>query len=252
VLLWNRKAAEALEVVTTSLPTTCPGDASQEAGLLLSLGVRAAADLAQDGDRDRAAAALAGLDQLRASLSLDPFAELDTLRRAAADGRQWEAERSRVEGRADPDAWLVAARSWESLGMPHDAAYCWWRAAQALAATNAGKAALRDALHAAHRLANGHLPLREHVDTLAARERIPVLDAASRVDDDPVLNTGMTAQEIRVLGLLAGGLTNAEIGNALFISPKTASVHVSNLLRKLGVANRTEAAAWAIHHGLTT
>ena len=55
-----------------------------------------------------------------------------------------------------------------------------------------------------------------------------------------------------MLGLLAGGLTNAEIGNALFISPKTASVHVSNLLRKLGVANRTEAAAWAIHHGLTT
>ena len=165
VLLWNRKAAEALEVVTTSLPNTCPGDASQEAGLLLSLGVRAAADLAQDGDRDRAAAALAGLDELRASLSLDPFAELDTLRRAAADGRQWEAERSRVEGRADPDAWLAAARSWESLGMPHDAAYCWWRAAEALAATDAGKAALRDALHAAHRLADGHLPLREQVDS---------------------------------------------------------------------------------------
>ncbi len=136
--------------------------------------------------------------------------------------------------------------------MPHDAAYCWWRAAQALAATDAGKAALRDALHAAHRLADGHLPLREQVDTLAARERIPVLDATARVDDDPVLNTGLTAQELRVLGLLAGGLTNAEIGTALFISPKTASVHVSNLLRKLGVANRTEAAAWAIHHGLTT
>ena len=98
----------------------------------------------------------------------------------------------------------------------------------------------------------GHLPLREQVDSLAARERIPVLDATARVDDDPVLNTGLTAQELRVLGLLAGGLTNAEIGNALFISPKTASVHVSNLLRKLGVANRTEAAAWAIHHGLTT
>ena len=62
----------------------------------------------------------------------------------------------------------------------------------------------------------------------------------------------LTPRELEVLRLLAGGLTNAEIGNALFISPKTASVHVSNLLRKLGVANRTEAAAWAIHHGLTT
>ena len=252
-LLWNGKPEEAVDVATDALVhLESAGGHGRHAGLLLSLGARATADLAQDGKGDEAAAALARLDELRDTMPLDPFAELDTLRRAAADGRQWEAERSRVEGRADADAWLAAARSWESLGMPHDAAYCWWRAAQALAATNAGKAALRDALHAAHRLANGHLPLREQVDTLAARERIPVLDATARVDDDPVLNTGLTAQELRVLGLLAGGLTNAEIGNALFISPKTASVHVSNLLRKLGVANRTEAAAWAIHHGLTT
>ena len=53
-----------------------------------------------------------------------------------------------------------------------------------------------------------------------------------------------------MLGLLATVLTNAEIGTALFISPKTASVHVSNLLRKLEVSNRTEAAAWANRHGL--
>ena len=251
-LLWNGKPEEAVDVATDALVhLESAGGHGRHAGLLLSLGARAAADLAQDGDSDRAAAALARLDELRDTMPLDPFTDLETLPRAAADGRQWEAERSRVENRGDPDAWLVAARSWESLGMPHDAAYCWWRAAQALAATDAGKAALRDALHAAHRLADGHLPLREQVDTLAARERIPVLDAAARVDDHPVLNTGLTAQELRVLGLLAGGLTNAEIGNALFISPKTASVHVSNLLRKLGVANRTEAAAWAIHHGLT-
>src|SRR4051812_4662780 len=154
-------------------------------------------------------------------MPLDPSADLETLPRAAADGRQWEAERSRAEGRADPDSWLAAARTWESLAMPQDAAYRWWRAARALAATNVGKAALRDALHAAHRLADEHVPLREQVDTLAARERIPVRDTIPRGDDDPVRNKGLTAQELRVLGLLAGGLTNAEIGTALFISPKT-------------------------------
>ena len=50
---------------------------------------------------------------------------------------------------------------------------------------------------------------------------------------------------------MPGGLTNAEIGAALFISPKTASVHVSNLIRKLDVTNRTEAATWATRNGLT-
>jgi len=56
---------------------------------------------------------------------------------------------------------------------------------------------------------------------------------------------------VKVLRLLADGLTNAEIGTALFISPKTASVHVTNLLRKLGMANRTETAACAAPHGVT-
>jgi len=252
-LLWNGKPGEAMDVVLDAvLRLEAVGGHGRHAGLLLSVGARAAADLAQEGERDTAAAALARLDELRNAMPFDPFADSDTLPRAAADRHQWKAERSRAEGRADPDSWLAAARTWESLAMPHDAAYCWWRAAQSLAATDAGKDALRDALHAAHRLADGHLPLREQVDTLAARERIPVLDATPRVDQDPAPNKGLTAQELRVLGLLAGGLTNAEIGTALFISPKTASVHVSNLLRKLGVTNRTEAAAWAIHHGLTT
>ena len=53
-----------------------------------------------------------------------------------------------------------------------------------------------------------------------------------------------------MLRLIATGLTNAEIGTALFISPKTVSVHVTNLLRKLEVSNRTEAATWANRHGL--
>jgi DNA-binding NarL/FixJ family response regulator len=54
-----------------------------------------------------------------------------------------------------------------------------------------------------------------------------------------------------VLRLVAHGRTNAEIAAELFISPKTASVHVSNILRKLGVGNRAAAAGWAATVGLT-
>jgi len=52
-----------------------------------------------------------------------------------------------------------------------------------------------------------------------------------------------------VLGLLARGNSNKEIGAELFISPKTVSVHVSNILGKLGAASRTEAAAIAHREG---
>jgi DNA-binding NarL/FixJ family response regulator len=53
---------------------------------------------------------------------------------------------------------------------------------------------------------------------------------------------GLTAREQEVLALVADGATNRLIARALFITEKTASVHVSNILRKLGVANRTQAA----------
>ncbi len=51
--------------------------------------------------------------------------------------------------------------------------------------------------------------------------------------------------------LLAEGLSNGEVAKRLFISPKTASVHVSNILMKLGMSNRTEIAAWAVRRGMT-
>ena len=61
---------------------------------------------------------------------------------------------------------------------------------------------------------------------------------------------GLTEREADVLALVGRGLTNAQIGERLYMSPKTASVHVSRLIAKLGVANRTEAAAHAQRLGL--
>ena len=61
---------------------------------------------------------------------------------------------------------------------------------------------------------------------------------------------GLTSRELEVLRLLAAGHSNKEIGTELFIATKTASVHVSNILAKLGAASRTEAAAIAHDEGL--
>ena len=61
---------------------------------------------------------------------------------------------------------------------------------------------------------------------------------------------GLTPRERQVLSLLADGRTNREIGTALYMAEKTASVHVSRILSKLDVRSRTEAAALAHRVGL--
>ncbi|HEY7628836.1 MAG TPA: response regulator transcription factor, partial [Ilumatobacteraceae bacterium] len=60
----------------------------------------------------------------------------------------------------------------------------------------------------------------------------------------------LTTREREVAGLLAEGLTNGQLAQRLFISPKTASVHVSNILMKLNMSTRTEIAAWAVRTGV--
>ena len=72
--------------------------------------------------------------------------------------------------------------------------------------------------------------------------------AATAIVHDSVQD--LTARERDVVALLAEGLSNGQIAQRLFISPKTASVHVSNILLKLGMSNRTEIAAWAVRQGL--
>ena len=68
----------------------------------------------------------------------------------------------------------------------------------------------------------------------------------------PLERLDLTPREIEVLALLAEGLTNREIGAELYISNKTASVHVSRILSKLSVPNRAAAAAAAHHIGVAT
>jgi DNA-binding NarL/FixJ family response regulator len=72
-----------------------------------------------------------------------------------------------------------------------------------------------------------------------------------RVTQSPAAAEGaLTTREREVAALLAGGLTNGQIAQRLYISTKTASVHVSNILAKLGMSSRAEVAAWAAREGL--
>jgi DNA-binding CsgD family transcriptional regulator len=89
------------------------------------------------------------------------------------------------------------------------------------------------------------------VRDLARRARLHIEPAAPVAPDpQPELRFRLTDREREVLALVAEGHSNGRIATALFISPKTASVHVSNILAKLGVTSRTEAATTAYRHGL--
>ena len=95
---------------------------------------------------------------------------------------------------------------------------------------------------------------------LARFGRIEIDEAESTVEEDAgesaagagadVRSYGLTERELDVLRLLAQGLSNRRIGQTLFITESTAGVHVSNILGKLGVGNRVEAAAIAVRAGL--
>jgi len=148
-------------------------------------------------------------------------------------------------------AWDAAARAWDRLGQPYPMACALLHAAEA--AMNQGD---RDG--AAQRLARaapladrlGADPLRKQVGSLARRARLGL--PSGPAGELPAGVLGLTAREIEVLRLVAAGCSNRDIAAELFISAKTASVHVSNILAKLGAASRTEAAAIAHQAGIAS
>jgi DNA-binding CsgD family transcriptional regulator/tetratricopeptide (TPR) repeat protein len=166
-----------------------------------------------------------------------------------------EAEATRLHRLADPDAWVACVEAWERLGRPYVVAYARWREAEARLAARGGRglaeAALRAAVGTAERLRAE--PLAREVRALATRARLslaPDEPEPAPVEEDAATRLGLTVREREVLGLVALGRTNRQIADELFISENTAGVHVSNILGKLGVAGRGEAAALAYRLGL--
>jgi ATP/maltotriose-dependent transcriptional regulator MalT len=161
------------------------------------------------------------------------------------------AELARAEARSDPAAWDAAAARFAALGEPFEQAYARWRQGEALIAGAGDADAARSALREAAGIAAA-LPaplLAAEIEGLARRARVPLDAAADRPAED-VDRFGLTQRERAVLALVTEGRTNREIGEALFISDKTASVHVSRILAKLGVRSRVEAATAAHRLGL--
>ncbi|GAA4430841.1 helix-turn-helix transcriptional regulator [Georgenia halophila] len=173
----------------------------------------------------------------------------------AVEGRAWQARAKAemlhlrwVAGIEPPgedeliEAWQRAVDGFEDLGQPYECARSEARLARALRAAGRAQDASRlteRAVRTAERL--GARPLLVELRDLTAR---PTPGSSTRGGHE------LTPREREVLALVAEGRTNGQIAGQLFISTKTASVHVSSILAKLGASGRTEAAAVARRRGL--
>ncbi len=171
---------------------------------------------------------------------------LDTLRVAAklpADTPVLVAYAAQFAAELGEGDWQAAVTAWDGIGHPYRSAYARVRAAQA-ALADGDRTTARDRLRAAADLA-GELGARSLLDEIHVLARSVHLapDAATPTAKGGIL--GLTDRETEVLRLVAAGRSNKQIAEALFVSAKTVSVHVSNVLAKFGVTSRGEAAASA-------
>ena len=259
--LWNGDDDEAATAVAEGLAALARGGEETNEPALFMLGLAAAAGQAERAlaRRDPAGAEAARRhgDDLLARLEATGGPP-ERRRETAAVLLTCRAEQARLHGRPDPAAWAAAAADWEVFGQPYPAACARWREAEALLATRAPRAEVERALWAAHDVAVrlGAAPLRRELEQLARRGRVrlePPAEPAHPAEAEApsaARSLGLTRREEEVLALVAAGRTNRQVAEALFISEKTASIHVSHILAKLGVSGRVEAAAVAHRLGL--
>ncbi|MGH2446791.1 MAG: helix-turn-helix transcriptional regulator [Candidatus Limnocylindria bacterium] len=221
------------------------------------IGLQAEADEADAaraaGDRERAAVAVERAVEIEDGMRrhLARVAELvaQPARVIDADRALAEALAARATGAGDPALWRAAVEGRRALGRPYEIA----AALVELAAADLAQRRREDgaaSLAEAHTIAVGlgANPLRTRIEVLARRARIGLEGVDSA--DDAADRLGLTRREREVLALLADGRSNRQIGEELYMAESTAGVHVSNILGKLGVTRRSEAAAVAHRLGL--
>jgi DNA-binding CsgD family transcriptional regulator len=259
VALWNDRPGEAREAVTTGLRAV---EGNDDPAYVMPLCRAGLAAVAAEVRRPRIHRDHAGLSQSRRAA--DQLIETARAIAAPADTKLTpvteaelltaEAEYAWVTGGDAAARWDEAATAWAELRYPFPRAYARWRQAELelIEGTRASAAAvLAEAWHTAAALPARQL--RQEIEGLAARARITLPSPQRPMADwpEPGAGLGLTSRELDVLRLLAAGRTNRQIGAELFISPRTAGVHVSHILAKLGMASRGEAAAAAHSLGLT-
>ena len=267
--LWRGDTGAAIDHITDVLDLLYP----YETGIIriAATGLWAYADLAARaraaGDEAAVRAAAEAGDDLLQRAHLIATTTWGHHPRAwlGLEGHAWlaraEAERRRLDGDPAPAAWRTSADlfTYGGEGFVYEVARSRHRLAEALIETGErAEAAVqwRSAVEIAGRL--GAAPLLAALRELGTRARLdpgrttPSSAAGSATSSRSGPFAALTAREREVLTLVAAGHNNREIAAALFISPKTASVHVSNILAKLQVASRTQAAAVAHREGLGT
>jgi DNA-binding CsgD family transcriptional regulator len=242
--------AAAEDVLSSWLERVAQGQLEEHPGWLVMALIRAYADRAPDDPDARARA-----HELRTLL--DSVLEPGRARRVPTINAKtlppWaDAELARADGRPDPAQWAAVAEQWEQHGRRPHVAYARFREGEAQLLAGGDAADALPALRHAHELATsiGIAPLREEIIDLARRFRVDLGSGGGRASAPVIDVAGLTARELEVLTLVAQGRTNRQIAEALYISVKTASVHVSNILMKLDAQNRGEAAAIARDRGL--
>jgi ATP/maltotriose-dependent transcriptional regulator MalT len=277
IALGSGDIGAARQAVTDGLPEMTSPWGARYAWPLLWLGMRVEADdavrhrdlrqpvPAEVTERCARLAALAAQVQAPAP-SAEAYRELTA------------AEHARAEGADTPADWLAAVTGWRRAAEPHPLCYALLRLAEARTAAGDLDGAA-DSVRESHALAQrlGAAPIAAEAEALARRARLSLPRApagpscgeagaqrppggpeAGRAEAgsppkpaDELARFGLTDREREVLILVAAGRSNPEIARELFISAKTASVHVSNILAKLGVGGRVEAAAVAHRLGVT-
>jgi DNA-binding NarL/FixJ family response regulator len=233
--------ADARAAAREGLRVAQSADNQHRAARVLAVAMRVEAD---SGDAPSAGAVLAEGEAHLAAMEADGARLLPRTRRYLALAR---AEYTRL-AEPSPEAWATLADN-----AAHDRyllAYARFRHAEALLLTRGSRqhavAALTEAAAIAADLKAA--PLASDIGALVERARLSLPAVATApAEEDP---DGLTAREAEVLALVGLGRTNGEIATELFISVKTASVHVSNILRKLGLKSRIQAAAVAQRRGL--
>ncbi len=247
--LWQRRPEDAARAVAECLDAVEQAERLFMTARLYELGARACADQAarSPGDQAECARQMEAAQALLARMDARILATNSRCPLVLAARIACAAEISRITGVDEVASWSATERSWEQLGDGYLAAYAQWRGAEA-SFTDGKRERAQDLARRAFSTASaiGAAPLAQEITAFARRARLELSESTAGTTSDRALERlDLTARELEVLRLLAGGRTNREIATELVISDKTASVHVSHILSKLGVRNRVEAASLA-------